>query len=182
MLTQALEEEKKLGMPPRGAQPPSSVKSTREGATPLGTASLAAKAIATGARPPGNELPAASVKMLSKLLFALKQLCVGDDRTKEQVGRKVTRTLMLDLTNPDNLKHREWVTNAVGLLSVLMINKQTADVMRDHWKDRSSGPADSSRQYVYPMLQHSEVGSLDVLRDRISAIEAHLSSGKHTEG
>merc|ERR1712187_769949 len=98
-------------------------------------------------------LPPDRVKMISKLLFALRQLCnnEGEERSnlKETVGRKVIRPVMQDLCNQQNHEQKEWLVNAVSLLQSLASNVTNCNLMKDDWKD------------VKRVLDQSKVSSLD---------------------
>merc|ERR1719388_85813 len=74
--------------------------------------------------------PTAS-KIMSKTMFALKQLCANSGENKERVGTHVIQTVVQELGNKKNLdSNRDWAVNAIMLLLLLSIYKDNCKVMQ----------------------------------------------------
>eukprot|EP00929_Paragymnodinium_shiwhaense_P101880 TRINITY_DN65076_c0_g1_i1.p1 TRINITY_DN65076_c0_g1~~TRINITY_DN65076_c0_g1_i1.p1 ORF type:complete len:938 (-),score=240.00 TRINITY_DN65076_c0_g1_i1:79-2892(-) len=105
----------------------------------------------------------ASLQLASKVIFALKQLCVNSPHTKEQVGMKVLKTLIDGLRVPRNLDNRDWAVNAVLLLILLAISKTCCELM-----------VEAGWEEAHRVLLHSALGTLDVTRDRLYQIDQRV--------
>lgn len=110
-------------------------------------------------RKPGDTLPQHSTKIISKALFALKQLCANSADNKDLVGARVIKAVVKDLNNPVNLEYRDWATNAILLVLLLAISHTNCEHIRGAgWSE------------TYQVLSSSPLGKLDATRDRIHQI------------
>jgi len=121
-----------------------------------------------GNRRPGDALPPASAKILSKVLFALKQLCANSVENKELVGSRVIKALMSDLQTAGNLEEKDWANNALLLLLILAISSYNRALIEE------AGWADT-----HAVLCASPLGKLFVTRDRIQLLDDRLTNDYH---
>jgi hypothetical protein len=102
------------------------------------------------------------MKVQSKVIFALKQLCVNSDDNKDQVGSRVIKTIVEELKNKD-LKNKDWGCNAIMLLLLLAIKGSNCRLIHENrWSD------------TYKILSESALGRLDVTRDKISQLQKRV--------
>merc|ERR1712051_914724 len=109
-------------------------------------------------------LPATIAKLVSKVMFALKQLCVDAPKTKEGVGGQIIQRILKDLRCRENLEHRDWVTNAIMLLLLLAANETNVRLIREAGWDET-----------YKILAQSMWHASDVTRERIQQLENRIS-------
>mmetsp|Transcript_69880 Transcript_69880/g.138288 ORF Transcript_69880/g.138288 Transcript_69880/m.138288 type:complete len:913 (+) Transcript_69880:141-2879(+) len=122
-----------------------------------------------GDRKAGEVLPSTSTKIISKVMFALKQLCANDRKNKEHVGGFVCKPVIKDLINKNNLVHQDWATNALTLLLLLAVSANNCMNMKD-----------SGWDHAYNSLTASPLGKMDVTRDRIQQINTRCDTiAKH---
>ncbi|CAE8606405.1 unnamed protein product, partial [Polarella glacialis] len=68
--------------------------------------------VVTHERTPGGDLtPDSLVKLMSKAMFAIRQLCVFSPESMEQAGESIIPNLMKDMSNAQNLTHLDWASN-----------------------------------------------------------------------
>jgi len=118
-----------------------------------------------GDRKPGDVLPSTSTKIISKVMFALKQLCANDPQNKETVGGPVIKPVIKDLMNKNNLVHQDWATNAITLLLLLAVSSGNCMTMKESGWDNA-----------YNVLTASPLGKMDVTRDRIQQINTRCDT------
>ena len=75
-------------------------------------------------RQSGEPMPPAVAKVMSKVLFAMRQLCADADSLKAKVGQLVIKDVLMDLALPKNLEHRDWAVNAIFLVRLLSRDHQ----------------------------------------------------------
>lgn len=115
-------------------------------------------------------------KLKSKILFAMKQLCVGSSDMKMKFGKSkdpdLIGSVITDLKEWENLQYTDWATNAIILLVVLAINNE---LLRD-FVDHGWGEA-------HKELTKSKLGEMDATRDRIAQIQARIEAHQeeHTQ-
>merc|ERR1712060_231608 len=115
-------------------------------------------------RKPGSNLPAMTTKILSKVSFALKQLCQESKDNKLQVGQKIMHSLVADLMNPANLNNKDWATNSILLLQLLCVRKNNCIIIKnEEWK------------ILFKELQACKLGTMDVMRDTIGHLQDRVS-------
>jgi len=116
-------------------------------------------------RRPGETLDPGSSKIISKVLFALKQLCANSLENKDLVGSRVAKAVVQDLQNPANLEHRDWATNAILLLLLLAISHTNCSLLlAAGWSE------------TYQVLTSSPLGKMDATRDRIQQIDFRIDT------
>jgi hypothetical protein len=102
------------------------------------------------------------LKVQSKVIFALKQLCVNSDDNKDQVGVRVIKTLVEDLRNKD-LRNKDWGCNAIMLLLLLSIRRSNCQLIHENrWSD------------TYKILSESALGLMDATRDKIAQLQLRV--------
>mmetsp|Transcript_21662 Transcript_21662/g.60818 ORF Transcript_21662/g.60818 Transcript_21662/m.60818 type:complete len:236 (+) Transcript_21662:3-710(+) len=112
---------------------------------------------------PGETIKPSSMKVMSKLSFALKQLCKSRESTA-LVGQKIAPALVGYLKHPNNLEHKDWATNTFLLLQALAIHKGTCKlVKRDEW------------EVLLKEIHASQLGMVDVMHDRIKQLEERIN-------
>jgi len=116
-----------------------------------------------GKREAGQPLSAPIAKILSKVIFAFKQLCANSMDLKEKVGNFLASDVVADLALPENLEHKDWAVNAIMLVLLLSVNRPVQIILQPTW----SG--------TFNVLSGSHLGQLDATRDRILQIEQNLS-------
>lgn len=108
-------------------------------------------------------------KLRSKILFVIKQLCVGSAEMKKKFGDArdpdVIQVIIGDLKEGDNLVHTDWATNAIILLVILAINNE---LLRNF--------IDAGWKMAYTELTRSKLGELDATRDRIAKIQERVDA------
>lgn len=111
-------------------------------------------------------LPQPACKLMSKILFAFKQLCANSQENKDTVGPRVIKQVVKALSHPTNLENQDWATNAITLLVLMSISRSNCQLIQDDWPE------------AYRALHASPLGSMDVTRDRIEQIRAAVSNDK----
>jgi len=112
-------------------------------------------------RRPGDTYPPNATKIISKVLFVLKQLCAGSMTLKDQIGSKVIRDVVMDLRNPQNLEQRDWATNTLTLLQTLSQSRHNVKILTED---------DCNWISTWKALTASPLGSMDATRDKIGHI------------
>eukprot|EP00440_Ansanella_granifera_P074019 gb/GFBE01080323.1/.p1 GENE.gb/GFBE01080323.1/~~gb/GFBE01080323.1/.p1 ORF type:complete len:934 (+),score=199.60 gb/GFBE01080323.1/:1-2802(+) len=110
-------------------------------------------------RLPGQTLPERSVKILSKVFYALKQLSAGSLELKEQIARAALPAVVQDLSNLENLKNSDWASNAVLLLHFLTSSRKATKLIQE-----------SGWTAAYGALMQAQLSSTEVIRARITHI------------
>mmetsp|Transcript_112970 Transcript_112970/g.319507 ORF Transcript_112970/g.319507 Transcript_112970/m.319507 type:complete len:908 (+) Transcript_112970:125-2848(+) len=110
------------------------------------------------------QLPAGAARqshqLLSKVMFALKQLCANSEEHKETVGKKVTKLIVKALSHEENLQHLDWAVNALLLLLLLSINTKCCEAISNCGWDQ-----------CLSTLNLSELSTMDATRDRLKALD-----------
>lgn len=109
-------------------------------------------------------LSASASKTISKVLFALKQLAADTPTTKEEVGSAVIHHLVLDLSIKENLEHRDWASNAIMLLLLLVASEENVRRVAVGWAP------------TYKILVSSPLFSSEITKDRLATLERRVSS------
>lgn len=111
-----------------------------------------------------NAAPTRSTLLTSKVMFALKQLCVNSPEHKEQVGIRVITSIVNDLGQKQNLENKDWAVNALMLLLLLSISKTCCQQMAEAelWAR------------TFRVLSASEIGTMDATRDRLRQLDERI--------
>lgn len=113
----------------------------------------------------------ARLKIQSKAVFALKQLCANSEENKDQVGTRVIKTLVEDLRVKENLKNQDWGTNSIMLVLLLSIRPSNCLlILENKWSD------------TYKVLSEDFLGHMDATRDKIAQIEKRVEEFKSHKG
>merc|ERR1712093_822964 len=112
----------------------------------------------------GNAAPTRSSMLTSKVMFALKQLCVNSPEHKDQVGVKVITSIVTDLGQKQNLENKDWAVNALMLLLLLSISKTCCEMMAEG----------NSWTQTFRVLSASELGTMDATKDRLQQLNERI--------
>jgi hypothetical protein len=111
-------------------------------------------------------------RIQSKVIFALKQMCVNSDDNKDAVGSRVIKAIVEQLLKIDKKKpeNKDWACNAIMLLLLLSIRHNNTRLIRDsNWTE------------TYKSLCESALGQkIDVTRDKIAQIQVRVQECHNT--
>lgn len=118
------------------------------------------------------EQSSSGTQVISKVLFALKQLCANvrgktSEENKDQVGCRVIKPILEDLAQPKSLENMDWATNALMLLMLLVVTKKNCQRMKEcGWTSAKEA------------IERSYFGKMAATRDRINQIEERIRMHK----
>lgn len=115
--------------------------------------------------------PVQEPKTISKVLFALKQLAADSPGTKEQVGIGTITYLVQDLRSKQNLEHRDWATNVIMLLLLLV-----AGAGDDVGKANVARMEGAKWSETYKVLVSSNLLSSEITKERVGQLERRVAS------
>merc|ERR1719421_1178343 len=109
------------------------------------------------------------LKVRSKVLFCLKQLCAGQKENsaenKKRVGKHVISKTVQDMSGADgvgNIKtNKDWATNALMLLQLLTIAPENCSIVANVGKLHGQHNWDEA----WASLQRTKMTELDATRD-----------------
>merc|ERR1712194_32986 len=108
-------------------------------------------------------------KLKSKVMFALKQLCVNSIENKQRVGEHVIKHVMDELSPLVEEKHRhelnlDCATNAILLLLLLAIHNGNRKIMQDI----------NVLDLIPKLLMDTKLGTIELTRERLNQLSARI--------
>jgi len=114
-----------------------------------------------------------ALKLKSKVMFALKQLCVNNTKDRDKVGSKVVQVIVEDfhkLAASPATMDIDFSMNAILLLLLLSLSMGNCKIMHKH--DFSS---------LVPKLMMTKLWSLESARDKLTQLEQRVSHAGRLE-
>ncbi|CAJ1380515.1 unnamed protein product [Effrenium voratum] len=116
--------------------------------------------------PPGG-LPERSIRVLSKALPAMQNLCSREKHRDEVCDSPVLAKLVEALARKDNLEHQDFASNVIKMLTVLCLSRRTCERLKVAGWGKT-----------YEALITSDLASQDVIRERIQSIQNSVALKK----